>query len=140
MLEMTSSEKQKLGVIEIKKLIKELSKSVAFKEIRSDIKKISVFLDAVAQFEPSVATKLVAHSVLYHNSLKNIGTSKHNIYIERALKFEDIGCFAMTEFGHGSNVKNIQTTATYDKHSKEFILNSPNIESYKWWIGKMLNL
>ena len=105
------------------------------KEIRNDIKKMSVFLDAIAQFEPSISTKLVAHLVLYHNSLKNIGTSMHNIHIERALNFEDIGCFAMTEFGHGSNVKNIQTTATYDNNSKEFILHSPNIDSYKWWIG-----
>ena len=135
MLEMNSSDEQKLGVVEINKLMLELSKTITLKEIRSDIKKFNVFLDAISQFEPSIATKFVAHSVLYHNSLKNIGTSKHQIYIERSHKLQDIGCFAMTEFGHGSNVKAIQTTATYDSNTNQFVLNSPSIESYKWWIG-----
>lgn len=31
--------------------------------------------------------------------------------------------------------KSIQTTATYDGKTKEFILHSPSFESYKWWIG-----
>ena len=135
MLEMNSSEEQKLGVVEINKLMSELSKTTTLKEIRSDIKKFNVFIDSISQFEPSIATKFVAHSVLYYNSLKNIGTSKHQVFIERSHKLQDIGCFCMTEFGHGSNVKEIQTTSTYDATTHQFVLNSPKIESYKWWIG-----
>ena len=37
--------------------------------------------------------------------------------------------------GHGSNVKGIQTTAVYDKQARQFILNTPNREAMKFWIG-----
>ena len=47
----------------------------------------------------------------------------------------DIGCFALTELAHGSNVKDIQTTAVFDSQSGEFILNTPTDMAMKFWIG-----
>lgn len=46
-----------------------------------------------------------------------------------------VGCFAMTELGHGSNVAGLETIATYDKERDEFVLHSPTLTSTKWWIG-----
>ena len=37
--------------------------------------------------------------------------------------------------GHGSNVMGIETTATYDAASREFIINTPDNEASKYWIG-----
>jgi acyl-CoA oxidase len=46
-----------------------------------------------------------------------------------------VGCFAMTELGHGSNVAGIETTATFDPASDSFIIHTPTLTATKWWIG-----
>ncbi len=39
---------------------------------------------------------------------------------------DDVGCFGLTELGFGNNAVEMQTTAVYDKDSKEWIINTPN--------------
>ncbi|XP_060825330.1 probable peroxisomal acyl-coenzyme A oxidase 1 [Bombus pascuorum] len=46
-----------------------------------------------------------------------------------------IGTYAQTELGHGTFLRGLETTATYDPETKEFVLNSPTLTSYKWWPG-----
>ncbi|KAK9469041.1 acyl-CoA oxidase-domain-containing protein [Lipomyces arxii] len=46
-----------------------------------------------------------------------------------------IGCFCMTEMGHGSNVAGLETTATFDEGSDEFVIHTPHVGATKWWIG-----
>lgn len=46
-----------------------------------------------------------------------------------------IGAYAQTELGHGTFVRGLETTATYDEKTEEFIMNSPTKTSYKWWPG-----
>ncbi|KAI8069610.1 acyl-CoA dehydrogenase/oxidase C-terminal [Gongronella butleri] len=56
-------------------------------------------------------------------------------WAEPAKKLAIIGSYAQTELGHGSNVQGLRTTATFDKHTDEFIINSPDLTAAKWWIG-----
>jgi acyl-CoA oxidase len=37
----------------------------------------------------------------------------------------------------GTNTKKLETTATYDPKTQEFVLNSPTISSFKWWPGNL---
>ena len=41
----------------------------------------------------------------------------------------------MTETGHGSDVQSLETTATYDPATEEFVINSPTPSSRKDYIG-----
>ncbi|KAL7273930.1 hypothetical protein RUND412_003177 [Rhizina undulata] len=58
-------------------------------------------------------------------------------WLPRCRRYEIIGCYAQTELAHGSNVRGLETTATYDKAADEFVISSPRLESTKWWIGGM---
>lgn len=42
-----------------------------------------------------------------------------------------IGCYAQTELGHGSNVQGLETTATFDPATDEFVMHSPTVTSTK---------
>jgi len=48
-----------------------------------------------------------------------------------------IGSYTQTELGHGTFVSGIQTTATFDKETNEFIIHTPNLSATKHWPGAL---
>ncbi|XP_029992432.1 peroxisomal acyl-coenzyme A oxidase 1 isoform X1 [Sphaeramia orbicularis] len=52
-----------------------------------------------------------------------------------AWNLEIIGTYAQTEMGHGTHLRGLETTATYDPATQQFVLNSPTVSSIKWWPG-----
>ncbi|KAM4604056.1 peroxisomal acyl-coenzyme A oxidase 1 isoform 1-T1 [Polymixia lowei] len=52
-----------------------------------------------------------------------------------AWNLEIIGTYAQTEMGHGTHLRGLETTATYDPSTQEFVINSPTVSSIKWWPG-----
>ncbi|MBC3761035.1 acyl-CoA dehydrogenase family protein [Quadrisphaera oryzae] len=73
---------------------------------------------------------------LFAGSIQALGTAKHHErYLRDAVELDLLGCFAMTETGHGSDVANLRTTATYDEATGEFVVHSPGPEARKDYIG-----
>lgn len=92
--------------------------------------------EMMAAFDGSLLIKFGVHIGLFAGSIYNLGTEEHHKkYLPKAISFELPGCFAMTETGHGSNVRDIETTATYNKETKEFIINTPHLGARKDYIG-----
>lgn len=79
----------------------------------------------------------MVHYGLYCKTIKNLGTERHKEILLDGTSLRTMGCFGLTEIGHGSNVKGIETTAEFDPETNEFILNSPTETSAKFWIGNL---
>ncbi|KAG5667345.1 hypothetical protein PVAND_015328 [Polypedilum vanderplanki] len=58
-------------------------------------------------------------------------------WLPKVLNCNILGTYAQTELGHGTNVRGLETTATYDPITKEFIINTPSLSAYKFWPGNM---
>lgn len=79
---------------------------------------------------------LVVHYAMFLPSIMGQGTTKQQAHwLSRSWSGNIIGTYAQTELGHGTFIRGLETTATYDPKEKEFILNSPTLSSYKWWPG-----
>lgn len=105
------------------------------RDLLTDVSLFISFLLPISQYDESMGTKLVVNLQLYYMTITNLGTEIHEEWRKRCEEGTDIGCFALTELGHGSNVRGILTTATYDKKTKSFIINTPNKKAMKFWIG-----
>jgi len=88
----------------------------------------------------SLAIKFGVQFGLFGGAVYMLGTEKHHKkYVEAMHRAELLGCFAMTETGHGSNVKGLQTTATYDHDTQEIVIHSPNVAAGKEYIGNAMH-
>jgi len=88
----------------------------------------------------SLTIKFGVQYGLFGGAVMGLGTEKHHSkYIEPLIKAELLGCFAMTETAHGSNVKGLETTAKYDKASDSLIINSPSRDAGKEYIGNAMH-
>ena len=84
----------------------------------------------------SLLVKFGVQFGLFAGSIEQLGTRNHHErYLRQVRSFELLGCFAMTETGHGSNVHDIETSATYDHSRQEFVLRTPLDRARKDYIG-----
>ena len=97
---------------------------------------------AVAAFETlaygdlSLLVKFGVQFGLWGGAVQHLGTARHHErYLGAIMRLELPGCFAMTESGHGSNVQRLETTATYDAATQEFVVTTPVERARKDFIG-----
>ena len=96
----------------------------------------------VASFETlalgdlSLLVKFGVQFGLWGGAIQQLGTrAHHERYLKATASLELPGCFAMTEAGHGSNVQGLRTTATYDPDTDEFVIDTPDDDARKEYIG-----
>ncbi|XP_046652365.1 probable peroxisomal acyl-coenzyme A oxidase 1 [Daphnia pulicaria] len=81
---------------------------------------------------------LALHYVMFIPALMGQGTIDQQAkWLEKAYNLNMIGTYAQTELGHGTFLRGLETRATYDPKTQEFILESPSLTAYKWWPGSL---
>ena len=100
-----------------------------------DVAAGTLTLAALAAVDGSLAIKSGVQWGLWGGALDQLGTERHKDWARKASSLELPGCFAMTEHGHGSDVQSLQTTATYDPETAEFIIHTPDEAAVKNYIG-----
>ncbi|KAK0607265.1 hypothetical protein LWI29_012325 [Acer saccharum] len=104
--------------------------------VADDPGKYFAIVEAAGSVDMSLGVKLGVQYSLWGGSVLNLGTKKHkDKYYDGIDNLDYPGCFAMTELHHGSNVQGLQTVATFDPLTDEFIIDTPNDGAIKWWIG-----
>src|ERR1700742_2695423 len=93
-------------------------------------------IEMLAMSDLSLMVKAGVQWGLFGGAVENLGTERHHeAYVKQIISLELPGCFAMTETGHGSDVQALETTATYDPETEEFIVDSPTPTARKDYIG-----
>ncbi len=84
----------------------------------------------------SVLVKVGVQFGLFGGAILQLGSKHHHdAYVADLVTGDLLGCFAMTETGHGSNVQALGTFATYDVDTQEFVSTTPDDRSRKDYIG-----
>ncbi|KAI8622807.1 acyl-CoA dehydrogenase/oxidase [Chytriomyces sp. MP71] len=91
---------------------------------------------AACELSESLGMRMYVHDMLYVSSIRLFGTPAQIAhFLPEPMDARVHGCFAMTELGHSSSLQDLETTATYSRAAREWVLLSPRVTSTKWWIG-----
>ena len=92
--------------------------------------------DTLAYGDLSVLVKVGVQFGLFGGAILQLGTKRHHdAYLADLVAGRLLGCFAMTETGHGSNVQALGTVATYDAATGEFVVTTTSEDAGKDYIG-----
>ncbi len=92
--------------------------------------------ETLAYGDLSVLVKVGVQFGLFGGAILQLGTQRHHdAYLRDLITGRLMGCFAMTEVGHGSNVQALGTVATYDPDTEELVVTTTDPSARKDWIG-----
>ncbi|MGM8363479.1 acyl-CoA dehydrogenase family protein [Flavobacterium sp. ARAG 55.4] len=93
-------------------------------------------METLSYHDLSLVIKFGVQFGLWGMSVQSLGTEKHYAkYLKDIGTLKLPGCFAMTETHHGSNVKGLETTATYHHETQTFTIHTPHPKAQKEYIG-----
>ena len=103
---------------------------------QGDMAAYFAIMETLSYHDLSMVIKFGVQFGLWGMSVYFLGTEKHHKKYLKDIGTLDLpGCFAMTETHHGSNVKGIETTATYQHATKTLVINTPHAFAKKEYIG-----
>lgn len=103
---------------------------------KNDLLSYFAIMETLSYHDLSLVIKFGVQFGLWGMSVYSLGTKKHHDkWLKDIGTMQLPGCFAMTETAHGSNVKGLQTRATYNHDRKSFTIHTPSVHDQKEYIG-----
>jgi acyl-CoA oxidase len=110
-----------------------MAKALMQEEIRY---KHGVFIRTTHHHAPVNASPFGLHYVMFIPTLKLQASPEQLAYwLPLAESGKIIGTYCQTEMGHGTFVRGLETTATFDQDADQFIIHSPTVSATKFWPG-----
>ena len=92
--------------------------------------------ETIAYHDLSLVVKFGVQFGLWGGSVAQLGgEDQRKRYLPAIGRLDLPGGFAMSERLHGSNVRDLQTTATLDRETDEWVITTPTEADHKEWIG-----
>ena len=136
-----SRDEHRQRVLAQMKRLAEERKSVArgFPEEHGGADEVGAFVsgfETLGHGDLSLLVKVGVQFGLFGGAIHQLGTERHHAaWLPGVISVDLPGCFAMTETGHGSNVQALETSATYDPDTEEWVIRTPTPEAQKDYIG-----
>ncbi len=103
---------------------------------QGDIGAFIAAFETIATHDLSLVVKYGVQFGLWGGSVNALGSeAQRRELLPQIGSLELPGAFAMTERAHGSNVRDLNTTATFDRDADEWVVQTPSDRDHKEWIG-----
>lgn len=107
-----------------------------FMEHGADMQRRNIMAEVFGIYDFTWYVRNGVHFGLFLGAIMSQGDKEQqDEFLTPAMLLEIFGCFAMTELGHGSHTRGLETTATFDHEADEFVIHTPTDTATKWWIG-----
>ncbi|MDN5724988.1 MAG: acyl-CoA dehydrogenase family protein [Propionibacteriales bacterium] len=137
--ELSTEEHRARVLLRLKELAASGLPQIGFPEAsggQNDVGGGMVAIEMMGYRDLSLMVKAGVQWGLFGGAITALGTEQHHArYLRPAIDLELLGCFAMTESGHGSDVQALRTTATYLPDTQEFEVDTLDPTARKEYIG-----
>ena len=112
------------------------SKFIDVTKLLDDPEHFFQIMNTLHAYDHSLAIKTGVNFGLFGGGLLRLGnTEQIKQYLSNLNEGKIFGALAITEIGHGSNLKELATIAYWDDMHKTYTLHTPNHMATKCWIG-----
>jgi len=120
-------------------LAKEGFGAFAYPGVASNVKDLGAFFavfETLAMGDLSLLVKCGVQFGLFGGSIYFLGRpEQREALLPKTASLDLVGCFAMSEVGHGSDVQSLETEARWDAATRTFTIVTPRESARKDWIG-----